>query len=193
MAYIVIQHLDPNRPSMLASVLASDVRMPVVEVADGMRAAPNRVHVIPPGADLGIGQGILTLLPRQHTRKLHLPIDSFSVRSRTTKRQEPSVSCCRGPPPTAPRGFGQSKAAGGITFVQDPNSHSSAACPRAPSRPASPTSACLPRKSRASSGDSALIRISRGAKTVDASAEADRPGDEASLSGVPGPFVNTLT
>src|SRR5688500_15348086 len=61
-AFIVIQHLDPERPSMLTSVLASDIGMPVVEVADGMRIGPNRVHVIPPDADLHIHEGILSLL-----------------------------------------------------------------------------------------------------------------------------------
>src|SRR5690606_19654927 len=75
MAFVVIQHLDPGRPSMLSSVLAADVRMPVVEAAHGMRAEPNRVYVIPPGSDLEIHQGRLTLVPRQQTHKLHLPID----------------------------------------------------------------------------------------------------------------------
>jgi two-component system CheB/CheR fusion protein len=38
MAFVVVQHLDPARPSMLSRVLAADVQMPVVEVAAGMHA-----------------------------------------------------------------------------------------------------------------------------------------------------------
>jgi two-component system CheB/CheR fusion protein len=46
MAFVVIQHLDPHRPSQLTKILAANTAMPVIELADGMRVEPNRVYVI---------------------------------------------------------------------------------------------------------------------------------------------------
>ncbi len=122
LAFIVIQHLDPERPSMLASVLASDIRMPVVEVAEGMRIEPNRVYVIPSDADLSIRSGVLGLVPRQQTGKLHLPIDSFF---RALAEDQPGRAIgvvVSGAGSDGTEGLRAIKAAGGITLVQDPSS-----------------------------------------------------------------------
>jgi two-component system CheB/CheR fusion protein len=122
MAFVVIQHLDPGRPSMLASVLAADAQMPVVEVAVGMRAEPNRVYVIPPDADLSIHEGLLTLIPRQQTRKLHLPIDSF-FRALAADLSERAIGVVlSGSASDGTEGLRAIKAAGGITFAQEPDS-----------------------------------------------------------------------
>lgn len=122
MAFVVIQHLDPGRPSMLSSVLAAAVQMPVVEVAAGMRAEPNRVYVIPPDADLSIHQGLLELVPRQQTRKLHLPIDSFFRALALDSSDQAIGVVLSGSASDGTEGLGAIKAAGGITFAQEPES-----------------------------------------------------------------------
>src|SRR5687767_6067985 len=122
MAFVVIQHLDPTRPSTLTSVLASDARMPVVEVANGMRAESNRIHVIPSGSDLGVHRGTLALIPRQQTRKLHLPIDSF-FRALADDQPERAIGVVlSGSASDGTDGLRAIKASGGITFAQDPES-----------------------------------------------------------------------
>lgn len=122
MAFIVIQHLDPDRPSLLTAVLSGDLRMPVIEVTEGMRAEPNRVHVIPPGSDLSIAQGILTLSPRQLTRRLHLPIDSFFRALADDELATAIGIVLSGSASDGTEGLRAIKAAGGITFVQSPES-----------------------------------------------------------------------
>jgi two-component system CheB/CheR fusion protein len=122
MAFIVIQHLDPGRPSMLSSVLTSDTRMPVVEVAAGMLAEPNRVYVIPPEADLGIHRGLLELVPRQPTRALHLPIDSFFRALALDSADQAVGVVLSGSASDGTEGLRTIKAAGGITFAQLPES-----------------------------------------------------------------------
>src|SRR5690606_28175126 len=53
-AFVVVQHLDPERPSMLTSVLEGVTRLPVVEAESGMSVQPNRAHVIPSDSDIAI-------------------------------------------------------------------------------------------------------------------------------------------
>src|SRR5690606_40433920 len=72
-AFVVVQHLDPDRPSMLASVLEGVTGLPVVEAESGMPAKPNRVHVIPSGSDISIEHGLLRLSMRALTGRLHPP------------------------------------------------------------------------------------------------------------------------
>lgn len=122
MAFVVIQHLDPDRPSLLSDLLAGDVRMPVAEVANGMRVEPNRVYVIPSGADLGIRQGCLTLAPRPQTRKPHLPIDSFFRELAAESSGQAIGVVLSGSASDGTEGLRAIKAAGGITFAQEPAS-----------------------------------------------------------------------
>jgi two-component system CheB/CheR fusion protein len=48
MAFLVVQHLQADHPSMLAGILGSKTPMPVAEATEGARLEPNRVYVIPP-------------------------------------------------------------------------------------------------------------------------------------------------
>lgn len=122
MAYVVIQHLDPEHPSMLASLLASWAQVPVVEVTDGMPVAPNRIHVIPPTADLDLHDGVLSLVSRQRTRGLHLPIDAF-FRALAADRPGRAIGVVlSGTGSDGTDGLRAIRAAGGITFAQDPDS-----------------------------------------------------------------------
>jgi two-component system CheB/CheR fusion protein len=49
MAFVCIQHLSPDRESMIADILAKHTEMPVQQVEDGMSVEPNHVYVIRPG------------------------------------------------------------------------------------------------------------------------------------------------
>src|SRR5512132_740864 len=61
MAFVLVQHLDPQQPSLLPELLASHTRMPVHPVVDRMVIAPNQVYLIPPNTTLTIDQGMLCL------------------------------------------------------------------------------------------------------------------------------------
>src|SRR5688500_6201069 len=60
MSFVVIQHLDPGRASLLTDVLQAGMDRPVVEATSGMHLEVDRVHVIPAGSDLTVREGILT-------------------------------------------------------------------------------------------------------------------------------------
>jgi two-component system, chemotaxis family, CheB/CheR fusion protein len=122
MAFVVIQHLDPGRPSMLSSVLAGDVRMPVTELTGPTRVEPNRVYVIPPDSDLTIDREMISLVPRQRTRKLHLPIDAFCRALAEDVGGRAIGVVLSGSASDGTEGLRAIKAAGGITFAQSPDS-----------------------------------------------------------------------
>src|SRR5689334_23298568 len=44
-AFVLVQHLDPNHKSMLVELLRAHTEMTVVEAADGLRVTPNRIFV----------------------------------------------------------------------------------------------------------------------------------------------------
>ena len=68
LAYVVVQHLDPEKKSALASILSKATQMRVTEVIEAVRVLPDHVYVIPPGADLTLVDGHLHLAPRTTNR-----------------------------------------------------------------------------------------------------------------------------
>jgi two-component system CheB/CheR fusion protein len=78
MAFIVIQHQDPEQPSLLPEILQRYTEMPVTEIAKtGTDARQNTVYIKPPDFDLSIIRGRLTLLEPRKTAGLKMPIDIF--------------------------------------------------------------------------------------------------------------------
>src|SRR3712207_587953 len=49
MAFVLVQHLPPDRESLLAEILGRRTAMPVRQVEDGMAVEPDHVYVIRPG------------------------------------------------------------------------------------------------------------------------------------------------
>lgn len=129
MAFVVILHLDPERPSMLTKVLEGGTSLSVVEATSGMPLEANRVHVIPAGSDLTVRAGVLTLVPRKRTGGLHLPIDSF-FRALATDAKERAIGVIlSGSGGDGTEGLRAIKAEGGIAIVQEPQSARFASMP----------------------------------------------------------------
>ncbi|HEX9457972.1 MAG TPA: chemotaxis protein CheB, partial [Thermoanaerobaculia bacterium] len=117
--FVVIQHLAPERESILAQILARDTSMPVIEVKDAPRVEPNHVYVIPPNRGMTIAAGHLRLLPRSQSRLAHRPIDSF-FRSLATERHDHAIAVIlSGTGSDGTLGLQEVKAEGGVTFAQD--------------------------------------------------------------------------
>src|SRR5512133_1044323 len=49
LVFVVVQHLEPHHPSLLAELLGRSASLPVAVAADGVRPECDRVYVIPPG------------------------------------------------------------------------------------------------------------------------------------------------
>jgi len=77
MAFVVIQHLDPNHKSILTELISRVTPLRVLEVSDGMRIEPNCAYVIPPNRDMALLHGSLQLIEPSAPRGLRLTIDFF--------------------------------------------------------------------------------------------------------------------
>ena len=122
MAFVLIQHLDPNHPSALTELLSRETSMPVKEATEGMVIMPNQVYVIPPNANLALLHGILHLMPRIQERGQHLSIDYF-LRSLAEDQGANAIGVIlSGTASDGVMGLKAIKAEGGITFSQDEES-----------------------------------------------------------------------
>ena len=122
MAFIVIQHMDPSKESLLPDILARSVRIPIVVAKDGMPIQPDRIHVIPPNTNMGIANGRLSLSPRPLTPGPHLPVDFFFRTLAQVRKGQAIGVVLSGNGSDGTQGIRAIKAEGGITFAQDERS-----------------------------------------------------------------------
>ncbi len=119
LAYVYIQHLDPDHASMLSSILARHTSMPVQEAEDLMKVEPNHVYVIPPNKSMESIDGVLTLDPRQARPVIPMPVDQFFI-SLSERQKEGSIAVVlSGTGSDGTLGLKAIKGAGGITLAQD--------------------------------------------------------------------------
>jgi two-component system CheB/CheR fusion protein len=77
MAFVLIQHLPPERDSLMAEILSKHTTMQVRQVEDGIEVEPNHVYVIRPGHTLTIKDGLLRL-GHPVAQPIHRrPVDDF--------------------------------------------------------------------------------------------------------------------
>src|SRR5579864_3943840 len=122
MAFVLVQHLDPEHESLLTRLLSNATRMPVTEVVEGVTVEPDHVYVIPPNKALGIHDGVLHLLVRKRQDPKHMPVDSFFHALAENEGSRAIGVILSGVASDGTLGLTAIKAAGGITFAQDSNS-----------------------------------------------------------------------
>jgi two-component system CheB/CheR fusion protein len=122
MAFVIVQHLDPTHKGIMVELLQRTTRMPVVQVRDRQRVAPDRVYVIPPNKDMSILHGVLHLLEPAAPRGLRLPIDFF-FRSLADDCQARGIGVIlSGMGSDGTLGLRAIKEKAGVVFVQAPAS-----------------------------------------------------------------------
>ncbi|WP_200898089.1 chemotaxis protein CheB [Methanosarcina sp. 1.H.A.2.2] len=130
MAFILVQHLDPNHKSILTDLIGRYTRMPIYEVKDGMVVHPDCVYVIPPNHDMIFQDGALQLLEPVEPRGHRLPIDLF-FRSLAQGKQELAIGIVlSGTGSDGTLGMRAIKAEGGMLMAQTPKSSEYDGMPR---------------------------------------------------------------
>ncbi len=77
LAFVLVQHLDPNHESIMPELLTKETKMEVRQVQDEMELEPNHIYVIPPNATMRIEDGILRLAKPIEPRGRRMAIDTF--------------------------------------------------------------------------------------------------------------------
>ncbi|HEY9643453.1 MAG TPA: chemotaxis protein CheB [Coleofasciculaceae cyanobacterium] len=122
MAFVLVQHLDPNQKSLLSEILSRTTRMPVSEVQEGMAVEPNHVYVIPPNTLMTVAQGALHLTPRDRAQKVSKAIDMFFNSLAVEYGEKAIAVILSGGDADGTQGLEAIKAEGGITFAQSQES-----------------------------------------------------------------------
>ncbi|HEX4129556.1 MAG TPA: chemotaxis protein CheB [Pirellulales bacterium] len=131
MAFVLIQHLPPERESMMAEILAKRTEMPVREVVDGVEVEANHVYVIRPGHTLTIKDGRLHLGEPLEKPGHRRPVDDF-FRSLAEEQRERAVCVIMsGMGSNGTAGAQAIKAVGGVCIAQEPESAKFPSMPRA--------------------------------------------------------------
>jgi two-component system CheB/CheR fusion protein len=120
MAFVVIQHLDPNHVGIMPELLQRTTLMKVIQVSDHLLVQANHIYVIPPNKSMSILNGYLYLFEPVELRGFRLPIDYF-FRSLADDQQEKSIGIIlSGMGSDGSLGAKAIKEKGGIVMVQDP-------------------------------------------------------------------------
>ena len=122
MAFVLVQHLDPDHKSILTDLIRRYTRMQVFEVEDGMTVRPNCAYIIPPNADMAFLNGTLQLLQPAAPRGQRLPIDFF-FRSLAQDQHERAICVVlSGTGSDGTLGVRAIKGEGGMVMAQNPAS-----------------------------------------------------------------------
>jgi two-component system, chemotaxis family, CheB/CheR fusion protein len=122
MAFVLVQHLDPNHESMLAELIQRYTRMKVMQVTDSLRMKPNHVYIIPPNKDLALLHGELHLMEPEAPRGFRLPIDFFFRLMAEDLEDRAICIVLSGTGSDGSLGMKAIKEVGGLTIVQSPDS-----------------------------------------------------------------------
>jgi two-component system CheB/CheR fusion protein len=120
MAFVVIQHLDPDHVSYTAGLLARQTEMAVSEALEGVEVQANSVYTIPPNRFLFIKEGRLHLTEPIKRDGIRMPIDFF-FRSLAQDQHEKAIGVLlSGSGSDGSLGIREIHATGGVVFAQDP-------------------------------------------------------------------------
>ena len=119
LAFVVVVHLDPERPSRMAELLQNRTEIPVAQVDAATTVQANHVYVIPPAHDLAMVGGSLTLRERGE-RSDHAPVDLLFRTLAETCGHDAVGVVLSGTGMDGTAGVRYIRQAGGVTVAQRP-------------------------------------------------------------------------
>jgi len=129
-AFVIVQHLDPNHKGIMPELLQRVTKMPVHQVEDRMQVEPNSVYTIPPNKDMSILNGVLHLFEPTAPRGLRLPIDFFFRSLAEDQHQHSLGIILSGMGSDGTLGLQAIKEQEGLVVVQDPDTAQFDSMPR---------------------------------------------------------------
>jgi two-component system, chemotaxis family, CheB/CheR fusion protein len=130
LAYVFVQHLDPEHESLLVEILARSTSMPVEFAKDGQQIEGDHVFVGPPGARLLIEGGRLHLGPLTPKGNA-ITIDAFLTSLANDQHENAVGIVLSGTGSDGALGIRAIRDRGGMTFAQAPQDARSDGMPQA--------------------------------------------------------------
>ncbi len=118
LAYVVIQHLDPEAASALPSILQRGSAIEATVVEDEAAIEPDRIYVIPPGVSLTISGCRLHIAKQTEARTKRTPIDDFLISLAEDQGENAACVILSGTGSDGTVGLRAIKEHGGLTLAQ---------------------------------------------------------------------------
>src|SRR6202045_5554399 len=122
MAFVVVQHLPPERESLMAEILTRHTPMPVLQVTGGLALQAGHVYVTRPGFTVTLERGVFQLGEPVEMRGHRLPADDFFRSLADTQHEKAIAVVLSGMGTNGTAGARAIKAAGGLCLAQLPES-----------------------------------------------------------------------
>jgi two-component system CheB/CheR fusion protein len=120
MAFVVVVHLSPDHESHLASILARNARLPVLQVTESVPIEPDRVYVISPRLEFQLADGTLSVAPVAAGDRANTAIDKFLRALGDVHRERAIGIVLSGMGSDGAMGLRRIKERGGVTLAQTP-------------------------------------------------------------------------
>jgi len=118
LAFVLVQHLSPDHPSLMAEIMVKHTSMRVEQAEHGAPLRADTLHLIPPNKVLRVTDGRIELSQRVE-HQLHFPIDAF-FRSLAEEYGPRAIAVIlSGTGTDGTNGLREINQAGGTVLVQD--------------------------------------------------------------------------
>lgn len=119
MAFVIIQHMNPDYKSILVDTLKQYTKMNVLQAEDGMKIEPDCIFIKPPDKDLIVSHTTLHLVESGELQETRYPINFF-LKSLAEDQADKAIGIIlSGSGKDGAIGLKAIKDAGGLTIVQD--------------------------------------------------------------------------
>src|SRR5690348_11689675 len=119
LAFVIVQHLDPDHESVLSSLLERLSPIPVSLIKNETAVQANCIYVIPPNTSLTIVDDHLRLAPPVQQRGPRTPIDGFFISLAETRGERAAGVILSGSGSDGTLGLRAIKERGGLTIAQE--------------------------------------------------------------------------
>ncbi|MDN3722671.1 chemotaxis protein CheB [Roseibium salinum] len=118
LAWVLIQHMAPDRHSDLAGILGRKTDLPVREVVENTPIAANHIYLISPGRVMTVNKGVLLPVSDGDPLARRTSIDAFLISLAADQGDHAGCALLSGAGTDGTIGLKAVKEAGGLTLTQ---------------------------------------------------------------------------
>lgn len=119
LAYVVIQHLDAEHESVLASIIQRCTSIETQTAIEGSSIEPNRIYVVPPGVSVTVKDRSFHIVKMAASRARRTPIDDFFISLAEEQGENAAAVILSGTGSDGTIGLRAIKEHGGLTLAQE--------------------------------------------------------------------------